>query len=52
MTERELKVYAVGHYSMIALAFAFAAVICFQVVNNELHPANLIPACPVPKEGK
>ena len=52
MTEREIKVLSIGHYSMIAMGWLFAALVAFQIVNTELHPPQLVQACPVPKEGR
>lgn len=49
MPDIEKRVYAVGHYSMIAMSWVILAFFLYIGVMNELHPAPLIEACPVPK---
>ena len=45
MTTTEHRVYATGHYSLIAMAWVLLAFFIWVGVQNELHPAPLLPPC-------
>lgn len=46
MTDSERKVYAVGHFSMIAMSWVLLGFFVYIGVMNELHPAPVLEACP------
>lgn len=50
--EIERRAYAIGHYSQLFAFWVVLAVLAFQVVYTELHPAPLVEACPVSKAAK
>jgi hypothetical protein len=54
MTDPEARVYAVGHYALIACAVLMIGTGCFLAIYNDLHPhpAFTLDPCYGPKGAK